>query len=172
VDERIAADVVARTGQYVDCVSGGSDSINHSGTARGGSINTIVIATDSEGETNALRGFLIRITAGTGSGQSREITDNDETTKVVVVTPDWNTAPDTTSQYEIYSDCSRNAGGWPVLSENTRPLTTPDRPHEDDDNDGYTNLEEWLHDYARQVENGTPDTTPPAAPENLQVNPP
>jgi len=173
VDERIIADVVARTGQYVDCVSGGSDSINHTGTARGGSINTIVIATDSQGETNALRGFLIRITAGTGSGQSREITDNDETTKVVTVTPDWNTAPDATSQYEIYSDCSENAGGWPILAENTRPLTTPDRPHEDDDSDGYTNLEEWLHDYARQVETGTtPDTTPPAAPSNLQVNPP
>ena len=173
VDERIIADVIARTGQYVDCVSGGSDSINHTGTAQGGTASTIVIATDSQGETAALRGFLIRITAGTGSGQSREISDNDEGTKVVDVTPDWNTVPNTTSQYEIYSDCTKNAGGWPILEENTRPLTLPDRPHQDDDNDGYTNLEEWLHDYAHQVETGTPpDTTPPAAPANLQVTPP
>jgi pectate lyase len=43
-------------------------------------------------------------------------------------------------------------GGWPNLAQNTRRLTTPSDPNGDEDGDGYTNLEEWLHGYARQVE--------------------
>src|SRR3989339_592100 len=46
------------------------------------------------------------------------------------------------------------AGGWPVLAQNTRALTTPANPHADSDGDGYTNLEEWLHQYSSQVEGG------------------
>jgi uncharacterized protein YjdB len=43
-------------------------------------------------------------------------------------------------------------GGWPVLAVNTRALTVPGNPNGDDDGDGYTNLEEWLHQFAVQVE--------------------
>lgn len=43
--------------------------------------------------------------------------------------------------------CDRNAGGWPTLTENSRALTLPERPHEDDDSDGYTNLEAWLFSF-------------------------
>src|SRR3989339_1496446 len=46
------------------------------------------------------------------------------------------------------------AGGWPVLVQNTRALTVPTNPHTDSDGDGYTNLEEWLHQYSSQVEGG------------------
>lgn len=45
-----------------------------------------------------------------------------------------------------------DVGGWPDLAENRRELTIPDDPNGDDDGDGYTNLEEWLHVYAAQVE--------------------
>jgi hypothetical protein len=48
-------------------------------------------------------------------------------------------------------DSPRQVGGWPVLAENRRPLTLPDHPHQSD-NDGYTRLERWLHELARQVE--------------------
>lgn len=48
--------------------------------------------------------------------------------------------------------CAKNAGGWPVYSVNRRPLSLPLNPQRDDDNDGYTNLEEWLHDHSRLVE--------------------
>lgn len=51
-------------------------------------------------------------------------------------------------------ECARNAGGWPVLAENYRPLDLPANPNGDDDGDGYTNLEEWLHEQARIVEQG------------------
>ena len=45
-----------------------------------------------------------------------------------------------------------DVGGWPELAENRRELTVPDNPSADDDNDGYTNLEEWLHGFAAEVE--------------------
>ncbi|MCR4284168.1 MAG: fibronectin type III domain-containing protein [Parcubacteria group bacterium] len=48
--------------------------------------------------------------------------------------------------------CQKNAGGWPVLLKNYRKLIIPNNPNMDDDGDGYTNLEEWLHSYATQVE--------------------
>ena len=43
-------------------------------------------------------------------------------------------------------------GGWPRLEENRRELTVPQRPHGDDDGDGYTNLEEWINGFAAAVE--------------------
>ena len=45
-----------------------------------------------------------------------------------------------------------DVGGWPNLAENYRMLTIPANPNGDDDGDGYTNLEEWLHGYAEDVE--------------------
>jgi hypothetical protein len=45
-----------------------------------------------------------------------------------------------------------DVGGWPELAENRRKLTVPENPSGDDDGDGYTNLEEWLHAFARNVE--------------------
>lgn len=45
-----------------------------------------------------------------------------------------------------------DVGGWPVLAENRRELTIPQNPTGDDDGDGYTNLEEWLHAFAGEVE--------------------
>jgi hypothetical protein len=38
-------------------------------------------------------------------------------------------------------------GGWPSLAVNTRALTPPADPKADDDGDGYTNVEEWLHGF-------------------------
>ena len=45
-----------------------------------------------------------------------------------------------------------DVGGWPELAEGRRTLTVPDDPCGDDDGDGYTNLEEWLHAFAAEVE--------------------
>lgn len=41
--------------------------------------------------------------------------------------------------------CKASAGGWPVVKETSVPLNIPENPFLDDDKDGYTNLEEWLH---------------------------
>lgn len=47
-------------------------------------------------------------------------------------------------------------GGWPNLAVNHRTLNSPNNPYGDDDSDGYTNLEEWLHTYSAAVEGTTP----------------
>jgi hypothetical protein len=57
--------------------------------------------------------------------------------------------------------CSKNAGGWPTLASNTRRLTVPEDPHQDDDGDGYTNVEEWLHAMAAEVEGRSGSNSPP-----------
>jgi hypothetical protein len=43
-------------------------------------------------------------------------------------------------------------GGYPSLAQNTRVLALPANPNDDDDSDGYTNLEELLHELAACVE--------------------
>lgn len=53
--------------------------------------------------------------------------------------------------------CSKNAGGWPNIQENSHQLAIPADPHGDDDGDGYSNVEEWLHALSAQVE-GRSDT--------------
>ena len=43
-------------------------------------------------------------------------------------------------------------GGWPKLAYNVNPLSLPSNPNGDDNGDGFTNLEELLHQRALKVE--------------------
>jgi len=70
--------------------------------------------------------------------------------------------------------CAKNGGGWPQLVSNSRPLSVPNDPNGDDDGDGYTNLEEWLHGLAAALEAGGSATSDnlqprPKPPANLQI---
>jgi len=49
-------------------------------------------------------------------------------------------------------DSPQQVGGWPNLAKNTRAFNVPSNPNGDDDGDGYTNIEEILHQMAAQVE--------------------
>src|SRR3989338_8315087 len=49
-------------------------------------------------------------------------------------------------------DSQSEVGGWPTLAVNQRTFTIPANPNADDDNDGYTNIEEVLHQMAAEVE--------------------
>ncbi|HYD82440.1 MAG TPA: hypothetical protein VEA63_00275, partial [Opitutus sp.] len=61
---------------------------------------------------------------------------------------------------ERFSDLGSDP--WaPVSAQNSRPLETPENPGGDDDGDGYTNLEEWLHQMAAAVESA--ENLPPIA---------
>jgi hypothetical protein len=62
--------------------------------------------------------------------------------------------------------CSKNAGGWPQLTPTKRVFLIPPQPHEDEDHDGYTNIEEILHQMAKEVEGdihriSSENSTPP-----------
>ena len=61
---------------------------------------------------------------------------------------------------------------WPVLAENTRPLTVPANPNQIQSS-GYTNLEEWLHTYLTEVEVAREDpidTAPPSGSVSINNN--
>jgi hypothetical protein len=42
--------------------------------------------------------------------------------------------------------------GWPQLPATSHDLDVPANPNGDDDGDGYTNVEEWLHHLAAVLE--------------------
>lgn len=46
------------------------------------------------------------------------------------------------------------AGGWPVYAQNPAhwAIPIPARPNADDDQDGYTNIEEWLHELSGRLD--------------------
>ena len=72
------------------------------GSAQAGSASTITLkAASNFTADDQPNGMFVKITAGTGAGQSRHIEDYVASTKVVTVYPDWDTAPDATSNYEI-----------------------------------------------------------------------
>lgn len=81
-----------------------------SGTAQAGADTTITLASGASASDDYYNTMWIRITGGTGSGQSRQITDYVGSTKVVTITSAWATNPDATSTYEIYV---------PVISANS-----------------------------------------------------
>ena len=69
-------------------------------------------------------------------------------------------------------DSPSDVGGWPNLARNTRNIGTmanpiPASPHHDDDGDGYTNLEEWLHTLAAIVEGKEQGTL--SSPKNVHI---
>ncbi len=61
-------------------------------------------------------------------------------------------------------------GGWKSMpgSGSDGRLTLPENPHDDDDGDGYTNLEEWIHNYTNIVEGTSEDIVKTIEGLNLQ----
>lgn len=51
-------------------------------------------------------------------------------------------------------DSQNDVGGWPAQQPSRRPLLVPADPSGDADADGYTNLEEWLHELSAALEAG------------------
>jgi len=82
-----------------------------SGTATSGTNNTL-IDTSKSWTTNEHIGHFVRITAGTGANQCREITTNTSTTLTVSI--NWGTNPDATSQYIITSPIYEVLGTTPT----------------------------------------------------------
>lgn len=52
------------------------------------------------------------------------------------------------------SGAHRAPGGYPSYPTKTRALSVPADPSGDDDGDGYTNVEEWIHGFTADVECG------------------
>jgi hypothetical protein len=77
------------------------------GLAAAGSSSSITFDSNASANASYYNGNIVRIVSGTGSGQSRVIYSY-TTGRVASVTPNWTTAPDTTSYYQVVTDGSTN----------------------------------------------------------------
>lgn len=77
-----------------------------SGTATSGASGSIT-DTNRKEEDDFWKGGVVEIIAGTGDNQSRDITGFTQSTGVIAVTPNWETAPDSTSIYRITKSFSK-----------------------------------------------------------------
>ena len=73
-----------------------------SGTAQAGGASTITLAAGASATDDQYNGFAIKITSGTGVGQTRIISDYVGSTKVATVASAWSIQPDNTSVYQIF----------------------------------------------------------------------
>jgi hypothetical protein len=76
----------------------GSEDSSDSGTATGGTKNTLV---DTGASFVSHTGGGIRIVSGTGAGQDRKIVSNTSTS--VIIEGNWQTVPDATSVYQLFN---------------------------------------------------------------------
>lgn len=88
------SDVTASTHVFHD---GESD------TAQAGGTNTITLHSGASSHSDIYNGSTIKITGGTGSGQTRIISDYVHSSKVATVSENWTTQPDNTSTFTITS---------------------------------------------------------------------
>lgn len=71
------------------------------GTAQAATGTTIILDADEVPEDDYYNGMVLAITGGTGSGQTRKVTDYTGSTKTCTVST-WTTNPDSTSTYSFY----------------------------------------------------------------------
>lgn len=95
------------------------------GTATSGTTSTIVLPSGASSVNDFYNGMTIKITAGTGIGQTRTISDYVGINRTVTVSENWSTTPDATSVVKIASifgpDVSLYTGDILYL-ENRRPI--------------------------------------------------
>ena len=99
------------------------DTIQDSGTAQAGGASTITLAAGASAADSEYVDFYVRITGGTGVGQSQRITGYVGATKVATVASAWTTQPDATSTYEVF--------GQSLTSGNTVDIAADDETFAD-----------------------------------------
>lgn len=94
---KLSLDYCTRTYGVDECTVGREAT----GTAQAGGANTITLAAGDSFGDDALIGYAVYITAGTGAGQEGVITTNDNGTKVATISSNWVIQPDSTSEYTL-----------------------------------------------------------------------
>lgn len=77
------------------------------GTATSGAAKTLT-DTGATWGTNSFADYTVKITTGTGNGQTKTIASN--TATILTVDGNWKTTPDSSSVYEIYSRATSSTG--------------------------------------------------------------
>jgi phage tail sheath protein FI len=92
------------SGDMPDPFANRTDLVADGGTAQAGANTTIQLAATASGNDDAYNGMQIRITGGTGAGQTKTITDYVGGTTTATVDSAWNTNPDNTSVYDVFGN--------------------------------------------------------------------
>ena len=95
---------------------GQSNRCIRSSTAQAGASTTLTLDTLASPYHDFYNNTILRITDGTGAGQSRFISDYDGDTKVATVNADWVTTPDNTSIFCIFPFGSVENAVWNALT--------------------------------------------------------
>ena len=90
----------------------------------GGGNDEIILAAAETFSDDELNGLVVEITAGTGAGQKRMITDYAGGTDTATVDSNWGTNPDATSDYSIYP-CPGVISGSTLYAVSYTHLTLP-----------------------------------------------
>jgi len=85
------------SGYYIDW----DVTTTHSGTAQAGASGTITLVAGASAVNDTYNDMWIITTGGTGSGQSRKITDYVGSSKVANVSPNWAVTPSSDTTYQI-----------------------------------------------------------------------
>lgn len=88
-----------------------SGSSTHAGTAQAGGASTVTLASAASATDDTYNSSTVTITAGTGAGQTRIVTDYVGATRVATVDAAWTTQPDSTSVYDV-SGGAQGGAGW------------------------------------------------------------
>ena len=75
--------------------------VSDTGTARGGTLNTIVLREKASAVDDFYNGQEVFILENTGAGQRRVISDYDGVTRTATVSVNWQVIPDAISTYEV-----------------------------------------------------------------------
>lgn len=97
--------------------------VGRRGTAQAGGASTITLDAGASATDNLYRGYLLKITSGTGSGQRATIVSYVGSTKVATIarkgdTSGWDTVPDNTSVFLIEPVEQANIGLWVGIQPN------------------------------------------------------
>ena len=77
------------------------ENIQAKGTASSGSTTNLVDTVERKEVDNYWKGGVIEIISGTGSGQKRDVASFTQSSGTLVPSPDFTTAPDSTSKYRV-----------------------------------------------------------------------
>ena len=106
------------------------------GTAQAGTAGTITLESGQVLADDALNGWVILITDGTGQGQKRVIIDSAVTTDLCTIHKDWVTNPDATSEYELYHhrykvlDAAHAEVGYNIEADPVSEFFSPEMIHD------------------------------------------
>lgn len=91
--------------------AGGTGYLMLEDTATAGSSSTITLPASASLTNGRYVDFGIYISSGTGAGQVRKVTSYTGSTRVATVSPNWSTAPDSTSQFVLSPFVNLNGDG-------------------------------------------------------------